>query len=84
MDEHGKRDGVGAPLGDLLTLDEAAALYGVRHDRLRRAAWDGRLVARKLGRTGVWLVRPADVEHYLKTSRRGPRPGTRRARTTKE
>ena len=84
MNGHGARDGGGGPLGDLLTLDEAAARYGVKHDRLRRAAWDGRLEARRLGRARVWLVRPADVERYLETTRRGPRPGTRRAETAKE
>lgn len=85
MDEHdgSERDG-DAVLGDWLTLAEAAERFGAKHDRLRRAAVEGRLPARKLGRTGVWLARPGDVERFVKTSRRGPRPDTRRPKTAKE
>lgn len=84
MDGHDGGEQGGAPLGDWLTLAEAAERFGAKHDRLRRAAVEGRLPARKLGRTGVWLVRPGDVEHFLKTSRRGPRPGAGRDTTAKE
>lgn len=56
-----------------LTLAEAAACYGVKRDRLRRATLEGRLPAHKVG-TGTrmpWLVRPEEVEQFLRESRRG-------------
>jgi excisionase family DNA binding protein len=84
MDEHDGGERGGAPLGDWLTLAEAAERLGAKHDRLRRAAVEGRLQARKLGRSGLWLVRPGDVEHFLKTSRRGPQPGARKTGKAKE
>jgi hypothetical protein len=36
-------------LEDLISLQDAAKLFGVKADRLRRAAWDGRLVSRMVG-----------------------------------
>jgi excisionase family DNA binding protein len=56
-----------------LTLAEAAERYEVKRDRLRRATLEGRLPAHKVG-TGTrmpWLVRPQDVEYFVRKSRRG-------------
>lgn len=47
-----------------MTLDEAAERYGVKHDTLRRAIFDGRLTARKSGER-VWLVSHAQMKKYL-------------------
>ena len=60
--------------GKTLTIPDAARRYGVKRDRLQRAAMEGRLRAEKLGdgRSHPWLVHPEDVEHFLATSRRGP------------
>jgi chromosome partitioning protein len=49
---------------DQIPLKEAAARYGVKADRLRRAAWDGRLSARLVG--NQWLAAPAEVERFLR------------------
>jgi excisionase family DNA binding protein len=57
-----------------MTLDEAATRYGVQHDTLRRAVFDGRLMARKSGER-VWLVTHAQMRKYLVT--RGPRAARR-------
>src|ERR671931_24824 len=59
-----------------ITLPEAAARYGVKRERLQRAAMEGRLPGRKLGagKSHPWLVRPGDVERFLRESRRGPKP----------
>jgi chromosome partitioning protein len=46
-----------------VALKDAAQQFGVKLDRLRRAAWDGRLRAVRVG--GQWLVRPAEVERFL-------------------
>ncbi len=56
-----------------LTLAEAAERYEVKRDRLRRATLEGRLPAHKVG-AGTrmpWLVRPQDVEYFVRESRRG-------------
>ncbi|MGH2351303.1 MAG: helix-turn-helix domain-containing protein [Chloroflexota bacterium] len=65
-----------ATLGELLTLEAAAARFQVKRDRLRRATLEGRLRAVKLGsrRTHPWLVRPDDVAAYLRDTRKGPKP----------
>lgn len=55
-----------------LPLKEAASLYGVKLDRLRRAAWDGRLEARQVG--AQWMVTRHEVERFL-------RDGDRRRKT---
>jgi excisionase family DNA binding protein len=62
-----------------MTLAEAAERYRIKHDRLRRAAIEGRLPARKVGsKTGnPWLVQAADVETFLRESKRGPKPRRR-------
>jgi chromosome partitioning protein len=55
-----------------ISLQAAAQQFGVKVDRLRRAAWDGRLAARQVG--AQWLVLPAEVARFL-------RDGGRRAQT---
>jgi hypothetical protein len=62
-------------LNGWVTLPEAAARFGVKRDRLQRAAWEGRLPTRKIG-TGKRqprLVRLEDVERFLRESRPGPK-----------
>ncbi|MEN9936580.1 MAG: Sporulation initiation inhibitor protein Soj [Chloroflexota bacterium] len=53
---------------DELPLKDAAERFGVKADRLRRAAWDGRLSARLVG--NQWMVQPAEVERFLRESGR--------------
>jgi chromosome partitioning protein len=57
-----------------IPLKDAAQQFGVKLDRLRRAAWDGRLVARQLG--NQWLVAPSEVARFLREGgrQRGPQP----------
>ncbi len=55
-------------------LQDAAKRFGVKVDRLRRAAWDGRLEARLVG--NQWLVMPSEVERFLRDG------GHRRTLTT--
>jgi excisionase family DNA binding protein len=49
----------------LITLAEAARLYGFRHSYLSQLAKKGRLQATKSG--GTWLTRPVDVESYIRS-----------------
>lgn len=58
---------------DLISLQEAARLFGVKADRLRRAAWDGRLSSRMVGNQR--LVLPSAVERFLREGGR-QRPHT--------
>lgn len=61
-----------------ISLKEAADRYDIKLDRLRRAVWDGRLMAQ---RDGVqWFVRPAEVERFIRDNGRAPRiePAPRR------
>lgn len=51
----------------LLTLKAAAEQYAVTYDRLRRAAWDGRLPTEGTGHAR--LVRPEHVEIFLREGR---------------
>ncbi len=51
-------------MDDLLPLKDAAARFGVKVDRLRRAAWDGRLDARQVG--NQWMTSVAAVEAFLR------------------
>lgn len=51
-------------MDDSLPLKEVAAAYGVKLDRLRRAAWDGRLEARQVGTQ--WMVTRQEVERFLR------------------
>lgn len=52
---------------ELLTLKAAAQQYSVTYDRLRRAAWDGRLPTEGTGHAR--LVRPEHVEIFLREGR---------------
>jgi chromosome partitioning protein len=54
-------------LDDLLTLRAAAEQFNVNYDRLRRAAWDGRLPTTGTGHAR--LVYPAHVEQFLQIGR---------------
>ena len=67
-----------------MTLAQAAAQLGVGHDRLKKAATQGRLQATKLpgGLRMPYLVTVADVEAFLASdgARRGPKPKKRKAR----
>lgn len=60
---------------DAITVAEAAQRYSVTRTRLQRAAMEGRLPAEKLGRgrSHRWLVRPEDIERFLRESRHGPK-----------
>ena len=51
-----------------IPLRDAAQRFGVKLDRLRRAAWDGRLAARQVG--NQWLVAPSEVARFLREGRR--------------
>jgi chromosome partitioning protein len=48
---------------ELLTIKDAALRFGVKYDRLRRAAYDGRLI------TAHNQVTPAEVERFLREGR---------------
>jgi chromosome partitioning protein len=71
---------------DPIPLKDAAQQFGVKLDRLRRAAWDGRLEARQLG--NQWIVAPSEVARFLREggkqraplSRATPREGDAMAR----
>lgn len=52
----------------LLTIKQAAERFGVSYDRLRRAAWEGRLPT--MGTGHVRLVKPEAVERFLQGGRR--------------
>jgi excisionase family DNA binding protein len=49
----------------LISLPEAAELYGFNRRYLSALARKGRLKAQKIG--GVWLTTPQDVEEYIAT-----------------
>ena len=49
---------------EAIPLKDAAQQFGVKLDRLRRAAWDGRLEARQVG--NQWLVAPSEVARFLR------------------
>ncbi len=55
-----------------IPLKEAAQQFGVKLDRLRRAAWDGRLEARQLG--SQWIVAPSEVARFLRDGGRQRAP----------
>lgn len=58
----------GARLEERIPLQAAAQRYGIKIDRLRRAAWEGRLDAPFLGSQRV--VAPAEVERFLRANGR--------------
>jgi hypothetical protein len=47
----------------LISLAEAAEIYGYNPNYLRNLALRGRLVARKIGNS--WATTPAAMEHYI-------------------
>lgn len=49
----------------LITLSEAAELYGFSSDYLGQLAVRRRLVAKKLGK--FWVTTPADMEAYIQS-----------------
>ena len=49
----------------LISLPEAAELYGFNRRYLTAIARRGRLKAQKIG--GVWLTTPYDVEEYIRS-----------------
>jgi chromosome partitioning protein len=57
---------------DPIPLKDAAQQFGVKLDRLRRAAWDGRLEARQLG--NQWIVAPSEVARFLRDGGRQRAP----------
>ena len=48
----------------LLPLKDAAQTFDVKLERLRRAAWQGRLRAVRIGTQ--WMVRPSEIERFLR------------------
>ena len=52
----------------LISLPEAAELYGFSPDYLRNLAQKGRLAAQKVGT--VWVTTPSDVEAYIASRKR--------------
>ena len=57
---------------DEIPLKDAAEQYGVKLDRLRRAAWDGRLTARLIGHQ--YFVKLTEVERFLREKGRHTTP----------
>jgi hypothetical protein len=49
----------------LISLAEAAKIYGFSHNYLRNIARKGRLKARKIA--GAWLTTPGDVEDFIRS-----------------
>lgn len=52
----------------LISLSEAAELYGLDNNYLGQLARKGRLKAHKIA--GVWLTTPFDVEDYIRSRQR--------------
>lgn len=63
---------------DLVPLKDVAERLDVKVDRLRRAAWDKRLVAERRGRD--WLVRPSEARRFLRDGGHAPSPLNTRPR----
>jgi hypothetical protein len=49
----------------LISLPEAAELYGFNAKYLAQLAKRGRLTAHKIG--GIWLTTPNDIEDYIRS-----------------
>lgn len=49
----------------LISLADAAAMYGFSHVYLKQIAQKGRLKAQKIG--GVWLTTPKDMDDYVQS-----------------
>lgn len=56
---------------EAIPLKDAADRFGIKLDRLRRAAWEGRLMAMRDGMQ--WAVRPMEVERFIQDNGRAPR-----------
>ena len=52
----------------LLSLNEAAQLYGFSSDYLRNLAQKGRLRAQKVGTS--WVTTPRDIETYIRSRKK--------------
>ena len=52
----------------LISLAEAAEMYGFSRTHLRQIAQRGRLKAQKIG--GTWITTPADVEEYIRSRKK--------------
>jgi hypothetical protein len=52
----------------LISLPEAAELYGFNADYLGQLARKGRLKARKIGNT--WITTPADLEDFINSRKK--------------
>lgn len=52
----------------LISLADAAALYGLNADYLRTLAQRGRLKAHKVG--NIWVTTPVDIEEYIRSRRK--------------
>lgn len=63
---------------ELLSLTEAAEIAGVETATLRRAALDGRLAARKLGKQ--WVVTRGNLDKWMKSPAHNPNKGPRKRR----
>ena len=49
----------------LISLSEAAEIYGFSHNYLRNLARKGRLSAKKIA--GAWLTTPENMEDFIKS-----------------
>ncbi len=54
----------------LISLKQAADQFGVAYDRIRRAAYDGRLLCVRVDNR--WMVRPSEVERFIAAGGRAP------------
>ena len=52
----------------LISLPEAAELYGFNADYLRTLAQKGRLKAQKVGK--MWTTTPNDIEEYIRSRKK--------------
>lgn len=56
----------------LISLAEAAEIYGFKADYLRQLVHKQRLNARKIG--SIWVTTPAAIEKYLESRQKSGRP----------
>jgi hypothetical protein len=52
----------------LISLPEAAELYGFNAKYMAQLAQKGRLKAQKIG--GIWLTTPSEIENYILSRRK--------------
>ncbi len=74
-----RRTGGEPSLGDLISLQEAAALSGLTADHLRRLVREGQLWGKKLGRN--WITTEKSLRDYLAQDRRPGPKGKRSGKT---